>query len=397
MYQRRRNFLFWRNLRNALRPSFDQLDDEVQSNRYFLTTNYRHILGSSTYLTLRGIWFWNRFKDTVSAGGGNESTSRNLTGEVQFNTKIQSILITTGGELTRNAVESNIFGIHSGYGAATYLQAEFSPTANWNINLGTRLDFFDIDSVDSDLQINPKIGLVYRPLEGTALRTSIGLGFRAPSMAEIFTSTDASGFLVVPNLTLKPESSRYFEIGWNQFYAKRLMTDITYFYSRYKDLIEGEFLDSGEVQFQNITRARVQGSEIHLRAQLVPQKMNLLLGHTYVDPIDLDNNEYLKFRPRHIFHGNAEMTLLPFNIGLDYRYIKKYDRIDEKFSLIIQDAEQRVDAHVVDLRVSYNLNFGRLPIKLSFLVNNLFRYYYVDLVGSLAPLRHITISLETVY
>lgn len=397
MYQKRRNFLFWRNLRNALRPPYDQIDDEVQSNRYFLTTNYQHILGSKSYFTIRGIWFWNRFKDTVSAGGGNQSTSRNLTGELQFNTKIQSILITVGTEFTRNTVESNIFGIHSGSGAATYLQAEFSPTAKWNITLGARLDFFDIDSVESELQINPKIGIVYRPLEGTALRSSFGLGFRAPSMAEIFTSTDASGFLVVPNLTLKPERSRYFEIGWNQFFAKRLMTDITYFYSRYKDLIEGEFLESGEVQFQNITRAQVQGSEIHLRAQLIPQKMNLLLGHTYVDPIDLDSKEYLRFRPRHLFHANAEITLLPFNFGLDYRYIKKYDRIDEKFSLIIQDAEQRVDAHVVDMRLSYDLNFSRLPVKISFILNNVFRYYYVDLIGSLAPLRQATISLETIF
>jgi outer membrane cobalamin receptor len=126
----------------------------------------------------------------------------------------------------------------------------------------------------------------------------------------------------------------------------------------------------------------------------VPDYLNLQLSHTYVDPINLDNGAFLKFRPRHIFQGGVEADLQFLHTGLDYRYIKKYDRIDEKFSLLIEDADARVDAHIVDFRVSKKFNLRQMAATLSLVVNNLFQYYYVDLVGSLAPLRQIVLTLD---
>jgi len=397
MYQKRENFLYWRSLKYALQPPFEQLDDQVESTRYFVTTNYRYIFGSNTFLTFRGIWFWNRFIDTVSSAGGNRSTSGNLNGEIQFNTKVNNFLLTTGIEGVGNKVESNIFGSHTGEGFAAYMQGEYTVGARWSINAGIRFDYFDIDSVDAYQQVNPKLGIVYRPHAGTAFRTSIGLGYRAPSLAEIFTSTDASGFQVIPNLLLKAEKSRYFEVGWNQFFGKRMLTDISYFYSRYFDLIEGEFLQSGEIQFQNITNARVMGTEITLTSELISKRLNLLIGYSYIDPVDLDNQDFLKFRPRHLIHTAIEINTSRFDWGIDYRFIKKYDEIDEKFLLIINDAEQRIDAHIFDFRVSSKVKMGSIPTRISLLINNLFQYYSVDLIGSLAPIRRFTLTLETAY
>jgi outer membrane receptor for ferrienterochelin and colicins len=397
MYQKRENFLYWRSLKYALQPPIEQLDDQVESTRYFVTTRYRYIFGSNTFLTFRGIWFWNRFIDSVSSAGGNRSTSGNLNGEIQFNTKLNNILLTTGIEGVGNKVKSNIFGTHTGEGFAAYMQSEYTLGTHWGMTAGIRLDYFDIDSVDAYQQVNPKLGIVYRPHVGTALRTSIGLGYRAPSLAEIFTSTDASGFQVIPNLQLKAEKSRYFEIGWNQFYGKRILTDISYFYSRYFDLIEGEFLQSGEIQFQNITNARIMGTEITLTSELIPKRLNLLVGYSYIDPVDLDNLKFLKFRPRHLIHNAIGIITSRFDMGIDYRFIKKYDQIDEKFLLIINDAEKRVDAHIFDFRISSKVRIGSIPTRISLLINNLFQYYSVDLVGSLAPIRHFTLTIETAY
>jgi hypothetical protein len=113
-----------------------------------------------------------------------------------------------------------------------------------------------------------------------------------------------------------------------------------------------------------------------------------------MDPREAETNEYLKFRPRHLFYLSVLTRIAPFQIAMDYRFIKKYDRIDEKFSLLIEDAEARVDAHVLDFRILWNLNVGKIPLRITLQVNNLLRYYYVDLVGSLAPLRGATLTLE---
>ena len=395
MAQNRRNFLYWHSLKYALQPPADQLDDRVESRRYFITTDYRHILGSNTYFIVRGIWFHNHFKDNVSLDGGNNSISKNLNGEIQFTTQIEKFIITSGIESTGNWVESNIFGENSARGFAAYFQGEYSPNTALNFTAGARFDYFDIDSVDSYHQLNPKAGVVYHPFRGTSIRTSFGMGFRAPSLAEVFTSTYASGFQVIPNLNLKPEKSKYFEIGWNQFISDRFVSDISYFHSRYEDLIEGELLESSEVQFQNITQARVQGTEMTVTGQLIPNKFTLVMGYTYIDPEDLDKQIYLSFRPRHLFHGNTEINISKFNLGVDYRYIKKYDQIDEKFKLIIKDADQRVDAHIVDFRLTFPLKIIDEPIKISLVIDNIFNYYHTDLVGSLAPVRRFTLFLET--
>jgi outer membrane receptor for ferrienterochelin and colicins len=395
MYQHRQNFLYWKDFQHALQPPEDQLGDEVTSHRYYLSSHYKFLLGKNQVLTLRGIWFWNRFRDTVAAGNGNQSTAKNINGEVQYDSRLGKVSLTTGIEATSNSAESNMFGTHSGYTAAGYLQTEFPILTNLRTTLGVRLDYFNIDSLESELQLNPKIGVVYALTSSSTLRTSAGRGFRAPSLAEIFTSTIASGFQVIPNPDLKPEKSISFELGFNQKYHNRLSFDVAYFYSHFNDLIEGEFLESGQVQFQNITRARVQGLEILINGQLHPHYLDFALGYTYTDPIDLDTKEFLKFRPRHIFYLNGSSKISQFQFQLDYRFIKKYDRIDEKFSALIKDADQRVDAHIIDARIASNFLLSGFPLRISFQINNLLRYYYVDLVGSLAPLRTFVITAET--
>lgn len=395
MYQHRKNFLYWRDLQHALQPPVDQLDDQVTSHRYYVTSHYKFILGKNQLLTCRGIWFWNRFDDTVSRGSINRSTSKNVNGEIQYNSQLNKLSLTTGLETATNFTESTMFGTHSGYTMAGYLQFEVPLFQKWRTTLGTRIDFFDINSVKSELQVNPKVGMVYTLTPSTTLRTSLGRGFRAPSLAEIFTSTFASGFQVIPNPDLKPEKSISIEAGVNHRYFNLVSVDAAYFYNRFNDLIEGEFLESGQIQFQNITRAQVHGLEITINGQILPRYFDVGVGYTYADPIDLDTKEFLKFRPRHILYLNSSSKMNRFQFQVDYRFIKKYDRIDDKFSLLIKDAEARVDAHIVDARLSATFQISQLPTRLSLQINNLFNYYYVELVGALAPVRTFQIVLET--
>ena len=84
---------------------------------------------------------------------------------------------------------SNIFGTQGGLTAAVYAQDEMVFTDKWIFTLGVRYDYFNIDKLGTDNNISPKVGLVFKPKKGAALRFSMGTGFRAPSMAEAFTST----------------------------------------------------------------------------------------------------------------------------------------------------------------------------------------------------------------
>ncbi|RMH76769.1 MAG: TonB-dependent receptor, partial [Calditrichaeota bacterium] len=395
MWQKRGNFLYWRGLDHPLQPPDDQLDDWVITRRYYLTGNYRLFFDKRRFLTVRGIYFWSRFRDNVSVGG-NLATSQNATGEVQYNTDLGKLFVTTGVEGTYNRVESNIFGNRSGTNLAVYAQGELPLSEKWLLSLGVRFDVSAMDSADSRNQVNPKLGLVFKPGAGSAIRVGFGTGFRAPSLGEAFTSTSAGGLQVVPNPHLKPERSYYAELGWNHIAGEWLIFDGAVFYNRFTDLIDPTFTRQAQIRFVNITDARVVGGEVTVKAALFRKHLRLHAGYTYVDPRDLEQKQYLNFRPRHVLITGGQLYLWKvLTLGVDYRFISRYDRIDERFALVIKDSDARVPVHVVDARVMLAFKVGQIPFRTSLQMNNLLRYNYIDLVGSLAKLRHFILTLET--
>ena len=393
------NFLYWKDLQNALSPPDDQLNESIQSQRAYLSANYRYLLGKNHFINTRAIWFHNHFKDNIKTdtGVGHESSSEVLDFEIQYNRKQAKHTFTCGLEGGLQQVDSDMFGKHEGTSAGLYLQDELPILPNLKITAGLRADIFDIDSLETDYQLNPKLGIVWNHSEYSALRLSVGRGFRAPSIAEAYTSTTAGGLRVIPNTDLKPERSFSGEVGWNSAILKSIILDLALFQSEYWDLIEGTFTKTGYIQFRNITRARVNGFEASLNWQALPLGLAGRLGYTYVSPRDVDFDRYLTYRPRHLLYNSIAWSRGLFQCGLDYRYISKYDRIDESFALIIKDAEERVDAHIVDARIVFTLPFSGEDLKLSLQANNLLQYNYVDLVGSVAPTRHLIFTIEKTF
>jgi outer membrane receptor for ferrienterochelin and colicins len=395
MDQKRGNFLYWESLDNALVPPQSQLNDKVHSTRFFISPAYRKVVSDSNYFNINAIWFHNYFDDNIDAG--NESTSDNLNLSFQYNISFDKHFLTFGLTAEFNKVSSNIFGTRQGIGTGLYIQDEIRWTKQWFTTFGARLDYFDIDKLGSEISVNPKIGVVFQPSSLTTFRSSFGTGFRAPSMAEAFTSTVASGITVIPNENLKPEKSYTAEFGWNQIISDIINTDVALFYSRYFDLIESGFTEELKARFDNVTDAEISGIDFALHFNVFNKSINSKIGYTFIEPrnITLDKSEYLKYRPRHLLYMNAYWKYKDFNAGVDYRYISKYDKIDEEFARLIADGDERIAVNVVDVQISQNFKIGNFPLKTSFQINNLLQYNYIDLIGSIAPIRNFIFSLET--
>ena len=62
---------------------------------------------------------------------------------------------------------------------------------------------------------------------------------------------------------------------------------------------------------------------------------------------------------------------------------------------IIPGGEQRVPIYVADLRISADWAIGGLAMSSGLHINNLFQYYYVELIGNMAPTRNFVFTLET--
>ena len=392
MEQSRGNFFYWKDLENALIPPDNQQRQKVHSVRYYVMPVYRKIISSSSYFKIKSIWFHNYFKDNI-ADPGNESTSDFYYVDFQYGLQVGKHLFTIGLVPSYNMLASNIFGSRNGLGLAAYIQDEMKLSKYWILTLGGRFDYYNIDALGSDNSFNPKVGLVYKPVEGSALRLSAGTGFRAPSMAEAFTSTSSGGLVIIPNENLKAERSLSAEIGWRQIYNAWLASDLAFFYSSYNNLIEGSIMPPNNVQFQNVTEARINGAEININFQPLHKRLFFTVGYTYIDPRDLTIEDYLKYRPRHLLYLHGRWQYSIWTLGCDYRLMSAYDRIDENFAVIIPDAEARVDAHVVDLRLESRFRWYAVPLRFSLQINNLLQYHYTDLIGSIAPIRNFVLTI----
>jgi outer membrane receptor protein involved in Fe transport len=225
----------------------------------------------------------------------------------------------------------------------------------------------------------------------------VGRGFRSPTVAEAFTSTNIGGFKIVPNPTLKPERSLSYEVGANQLLGENAMIDLAFFQNDFWDLIETGFNQFGQGQFSNVTRARIRGLEVSSQLQFFSRALSFNLSYTYIDPRDITANDVLKYRHRHMVVASTMGRVGMLSLGVDYRYLSKIERIDQEFVTlgIIKDGEVVVPINVFDLRFGADFSAMGLPLNATFNVNNILGYNYVELIGNMAPLRTFVLTLET--
>jgi outer membrane receptor for ferrienterochelin and colicins len=392
--QRRGNFFYWKDLENALAPAAGQDTQRVYSHRWSLGSSYKKFISDKFYYNTKVSLYRTRWEDNVDAG--HRSTADFFNGEVQATYRaFDDHILTFGvyGMYTSVSAET-IFGIRDGYGFATYLQDEITVAPQLRLTVGGRLDVQQVDTVNTFAQFNPKIGIVHNVDEYTVFRASVGRGFRAPSVAEMFTTTQAGGLTISPNPDLRPERSWSFEVGASHTFNENIFAQVSLFQNEFWDLIEPKL--DGVVRFQNVTRARVQGFEVGLNTNFFAKTLFVDVGYTYMYPRDVSLQDMLKYRPRHILYLSSRLQFEHVQVGIDQRYLSKVEKIDDelvRFGIIVQ-GDKRVPIYVTDIRFNVDWAFVDLPLISSFHVNNLLGYHYVELIGNIASIRNFVFTLE---
>jgi hemoglobin/transferrin/lactoferrin receptor protein len=126
----------------------------------------------------------------------------------------------------------------------------------------------------SDQALSPKLGLLYRVDSALTLTGQLATGFRAPPAADLNIGLTSlpSGYTVIPNPDLQPESSRGAEAG-ARYKSGPVEAMVTAYYTRYSDLIVSRGAlpcpgdprcvsgATGTFQSQNVSSARIYGVE----------------------------------------------------------------------------------------------------------------------------------------
>ncbi len=395
LHMNRGNFIYWKNSRNALIQKEEDQNKTVESDRLFLSLIYKQKFSEKISVELKPSLYFTNFD-----GKGIEVTSSRVVltrNELLMNINLsKQTMFITGAEFSYSRVSSNIFSNPNVYTTSGYFQTEYRGISKLIATAGLRYDFIKLDAISGNA-LTSKLGLNYKPSEKLTLRASFGNGFRAPTPAEVFTSTDIGlGVSVKENLDLDAETSISFETGLNYSPLQILNFDVALFHTHYNNFIEPAFTAEGNIQFRNLVEAKLQGIEFISKIPLLSQKLFFSIAYTYLWAWNIKQNKFMNYRPRHLFYFSAAYNPYPFELALDFRYWSRVEEIDmEPVEIgLIPDGELRVPVYVTDVRVGYNLLSLGYPIIFYLNVKNLFNYNYVELISNIRPIRNISLGFN---
>lgn len=397
------NWVFWNSLDSATKPPTNtDKSIKIASSKISIFSDFNHIFNQDNFMIFKVGAYITEFHNSLNEGDKEyrQSQALNFNTELQFNSNItDDINLTYGINSNLINVYSKIYQQRKQYINAAYLQAEYKPFDRMIFTLGGRIDYEYLENIQSNIEYSPKFGLSYNLIDKLNLRASAGRGFRSASIAERYASLSFQGFDVLQNLELKPEISWSSEIGanyefdWlNQFFA----LDISIFRNYLSNLIEPTFADknSAKIQFVNIKEAEINGLEFNFKTFLLGH-IGLETALTLMNPRDLTLNQTLNYRSEVLWYNRLFVPLGLIEFQLDYRYKQQYENYDKQLGLIIKDIDAKVDVHVVDTRLIFNLkNEINQNLKIILSSRNLLDYYYTEMIGNLAPTRMIMLQLE---
>jgi outer membrane receptor protein involved in Fe transport len=407
------------------------------NNRHSLKTRYLKVINDNS---TKG----------ADAGQDNESETYYSDYQWQKNLEEYGLRITVGTTNEIVYVRSDLFnGKSNRTNNSLYTQLD-KKHGRLNMSLGARYEYFklnsnekhliDGDSINSFSAGRPifRTGLNYQLAEATYVRGSWGQGYRFPSMAELFISTEvAKAIWVYPNAGLRPENGWSTELGIKQgLKVGNWMgyLDVAGFLMQYDDMMEFTFGQWGEnrgdtnffgfgFKSVNVGKTQISGVELSVTGQGKVTNnitMNILAGYTYMKPISLNpdevyittnNNELtynnsssdpstLKYRYQHIAKIDAELIYSKLSLGGSLRYndfMKNIDAIfaSELFAGLVpginEARENGKDGDVIiDTRLGYQFND---MIRFGFVVNNLLNREYMSRPANMMSPRTFAMQL----
>ena len=396
----------------------------------------------------------------VDVGQSTSSKTYYIDYQWQKNIEKYNLRLTTGLSYENVAANSDLFnGISKRQNSSLYTQLD-KKWGKFNFSLGARYEDFNLKTEekyyvngDSIVEFNAakpvfRTGANYQIFEGTFIRSSWGQGYRFPSMAELFISTQiADGIFVYPNPGLKPENGWSAELGLKQVIKYNTWLgylDIAGFIMQYDDMMEFTFGRFGEdngfenflgygFKSVNVGKTQISGIELSVLGSgniSSNVKINILAGYTYINPISLtpnevyatleepmlnifgqeeisdltynnssSNPEVLKYRYQHLAKLDLELVYKKISLGTSFRYndfMKNIDAIfaDEFFSWLVPGIpEARENGKngdfIIDSRFYYRIN----PyIKAGIVINNLLNKEYMNRPANMMPPRTVAIN-----
>ena len=389
----------WKNAADPFEAPIGDEDDEADGYKLNLNGFLNFVYSPKTVMKLKLGYFDIEWQND---GRTNKDYSHETKGfgEYQVSKNWTNNLSTVSGITTQHAkIDAKIFGEHSSTSYAAYFLAQGNLRNNLTLSLGSRWEEYWVDNERLDQTIAPQIAINWNKNGVVAFRSSYGRGFRVPTIAELFSSSQLNIFKVEPNPNLIAETSDAFEIGsslliGNYGFLSLLKIEAAIFSNRYKNLIEPLPDEDGIIHFENITDAKINGAEIGINTGILNKKLIFSTAYTYLDPVAIDGKgkvlDTLSYRFKHNWITTLTGYWKQFSLSAEYRYASRIGSVQLFPENVNTGSDIRVPIHLWNIAFGYTWKGWEAKFR----VENLFQYYYVELERNMGEERNISINIS---
>ncbi|HEX2966169.1 MAG TPA: TonB-dependent receptor, partial [Syntrophorhabdaceae bacterium] len=201
------------------------------------------------------------------------------------------------------------------YTWAAYAEDQYKISGNLLLNTGIRYDHYKIfgDTV------NPRIALIYNPLEKTTIKLLYGTAFRTPNAYELYYG---DGFNTQkPNPGLKPEKVSTYEMILEQ-YLGNYRFSFSGFYYRARDMISQQIDPvDGLIVFRNADEVESKGLEFEVQGRWA-KDIEGQLSYSYQETRDKTTGRLLTNAPKHLLKANVYAPIIRkyLSAGVEAQY-----------------------------------------------------------------------------
>jgi len=424
MYVEASDFLLWQNADSGAYRHNPATDFPYLGLRYNVDpyAEYNTGKGGKHTLKTRIFTIGNATIDKTKS-----SHARTLYADYRYQKNFQNgIVWSSGTSLTRSKIYGRLLDNHNSANYAFYSQLDARLGERIKLSGGVRWEMNMLDGQSFNALPVLRTGINYRVARATFLRGSLGQGYRFPSLAEKFASTEVGGLKIFPNPDLNPEKGWSAEIGVKQGLSLgnwKGYADLALFKTQYSEMIEYNFgmylpdsvlipsFDYLGFKALNIGNARITGAELTLMTEITytPVVLRIISGYTYMNPINIDKlaevglepDAYiLKFRHKHAFKADFEAETKRFLIGANLKYTSRMVNVDEVFidpvfgNLFLPgypDYRKTNNSSylLMDMRLAWKINKF---IRINLIARNLLNKEYIGRPGDIGAPRNITLQ-----
>ena len=248
--------------------------------------------------------------------------------------------LTVGGDYLYDYLASYMFSddrTYSQFTADGFAQFDWKPLERFNVVASARYDYYS----ESDAgNFSPQINLMYK-VRNCALRGSYAVGFRAPSLKEMYSTFNmGSIWNIYGNPDLLPEKSHNFSVSAEYLKSRYNVTAVAYYniISNRIDVLWDKSLDNGKgaMAYSNIGNMKIAGINLEASAKYAfGLEVHLSYAYTYQSE---KYNQYVAAARPHA--GNVRLDYgkywknYGFNISLSGRVLssltsKEYNSIND--------------------------------------------------------------------